>query len=72
MASTNKKLVLSLSDYVFTKAKEMVLQKWINFGVAVAHSNLDMACAAESVASKTPSSCCMEFKWKIKSMLEKP
>jgi hypothetical protein len=37
VASTNKKFVLSLSDYVFTKAEEMVLQKGLNFGVAVMH-----------------------------------
>jgi hypothetical protein len=55
-----------------TKAEEMVLQKGLNFEVAVTHSNLDMACAAESVESKLLPVVGMEFKWKIRSMLEKP
>jgi hypothetical protein len=30
-----------------------------------------MACAVESVISKLPQTLCMEFRWKIRSMLEK-
>jgi hypothetical protein len=34
VASTNKKFVKNLSDCVFTKAEEMVLEKGLNFVVA--------------------------------------
>jgi hypothetical protein len=35
------------------------------------HSNLDMACAMEFVVSKLPQTQAMEFRWKIRSILEK-
>jgi hypothetical protein len=71
VASANQKFVLNLSDHVFKRAEEMVLQNGLNIGEAVEHSNLDMACAAESVAYKLPPVVGMEFKWKIRTMLEK-
>jgi hypothetical protein len=45
--------------------------KGLNFSVTYPHSNLDMACAVESVVSKIPQTLGMEFRWKIRSMLEK-
>jgi hypothetical protein len=54
--TTNQKFVLNLSYHVFTNAKEMAPQKGLNFGVAGTYSNLDMACAAESVAWWHPNS----------------
>jgi hypothetical protein len=44
--------------------------KSLNFSVTYPHSNLDMACAVESVVSKLPQTLVMEFRWEIKSMLE--
>jgi hypothetical protein len=46
--------------------------KGLNFSVMNPHSNLDMACVVESVVSKLPQTLGMEFRWKIRSMLEKP
>ncbi|PNF20184.1 hypothetical protein B7P43_G16972 [Cryptotermes secundus] len=45
--------------------------KGLNFSVTRPHSNLDMACAVESVVSKLPQTKGMEFRWKVRSMLEK-
>jgi hypothetical protein len=45
--------------------------KGLNFSITYPHSNLDMACAVESVVSKLPHSLGMEFRWEIWSMLEK-
>jgi hypothetical protein len=38
--------------------------KVLNFSVTSPHSNLDMACAVESVVSKLPQTLGMEFGWK--------
>jgi hypothetical protein len=45
--------------------------KGFNFSVSYPHSNLDMACAVESIVSKLPQTLGMESRWKIRSMLEK-
>jgi hypothetical protein len=45
--------------------------KGLNFSVTYPHYNLDMACAVESVVSKLPQPLAMEFRWKIRFMLEK-
>jgi hypothetical protein len=45
--------------------------KAMNSSIAKPHSNLDMACAVESVVSRLPQTLGMEFRWKIRSMLEK-
>jgi hypothetical protein len=53
-ASASKKFILILSKYVLTDTEEAVLMKGFNFLVTNPHSNLDMACAVESVVSKLP------------------
>jgi hypothetical protein len=45
--------------------------KGLNFSVTNPYSNLDMACAVESVVLKLPQTDGMEFRWMIRSMLEK-
>jgi hypothetical protein len=45
--------------------------KGLNFPVSNARSNLDVACAVESVVSELPQTLGMEFRWKIRLMLEK-
>jgi hypothetical protein len=67
----SKKFVLNLSKHVLTDSEEAVLQKGLNFPVRYPQSNLDMACAVESVIPKLPRALGMEFRWKIRSMLEK-
>jgi hypothetical protein len=67
----SSKVLLNLSKHTLTDSKEAVLKKGLNFAIAVLHSNLDMACAVESVVSKLPALTAMEFRWKIQSMLEK-
>jgi hypothetical protein len=42
-----------------------------NFLTINPQSNLDMACAVESVVPKLPQALGMGFKWKFRSMLEK-
>jgi hypothetical protein len=54
LAPVSKKFVLCLSEYVLTDSEESVLLKGLNFAIANPHSNLDMACAVESVVSKLP------------------
>jgi hypothetical protein len=63
-ASAYKKFILNLSKYVLTESEEAV-------AVTRPHSNLDMACAVESIVSTLPQTQGMEFRWKIRSMLEK-
>jgi hypothetical protein len=67
----SKKFVLNLSEYVLTDSEESVLLKGLNFALANPVSNLDMACAVESVVSKLQQTLGMEFRWKIRSMLQK-
>jgi hypothetical protein len=45
--------------------------KSLNFSATNPRSNLDMVCAVESVVSKLPQTLGMEFRWKMRSMLEK-
>jgi hypothetical protein len=45
--------------------------KGLNFSVTYPYSNMDMACAVESIVSKLPQTLGMEFQWKTRSMLEK-
>jgi hypothetical protein len=56
---------------VLTDSDEAVLVKGLNFSVMNPHSYLDLACAVESIVLKLPQSLGMEFRWKIRSMLEK-
>jgi hypothetical protein len=67
----SKKFILNLSKHVLTDLEEAVLQKGLNFSVRNPHSNLDIACAVESVIPKLPRTLDMEFRWRIISMLEK-
>jgi hypothetical protein len=66
-ASDSKKFILNLSKHVLTDSEEAVLMKGMTFSVANPHSNLDMACAVESVVSKLPQTLGMEFRWKIRA-----
>jgi hypothetical protein len=50
--------------------KREFLGKWSNFTVANPHSNPDIACGVESVVPKLTHVLGMEFRWKIRSMLE--
>jgi hypothetical protein len=45
--------------------------KGLNFSVTYPQSNLDMACAVKSVVSKLPRTLGIEFRWKIRSVIEK-
>jgi hypothetical protein len=56
---------------MFSHSEEAVLIKGLKFLVTNAQSNLDMACAVESVVSKLPQTLGMEDGWKIRSMSEK-
>jgi hypothetical protein len=69
--SASNKFILSLSEHILTDSEKAVLMKGLNFSVTYSHSNLDMACAVESVVSKLPQTLGMEFRWKIRSMSEK-
>jgi hypothetical protein len=70
-ATVPKKFVLNLSEHVLTDHEESVLMKGLNFAIVNLHYNLDMACAVESVVSKLPQPLGMEFRWKVRSMLQK-
>jgi hypothetical protein len=70
-SSDSKKFVLNLSKHVLSDSEDTVLRKGLNFAVAKPHSNTDMACAAESVVLNLPGTLGMEFRWMIRSMLEK-
>jgi hypothetical protein len=54
-----------------SECEEAVLRKGLNFAVRKPHSNLDIACAVEAVIPKLPRVKGMEFRWRIRSMLEK-
>jgi hypothetical protein len=69
--SASNKFILSLSEHILTDAEEAVLMKGLNFSVTYPHSNLDVACAVESAVAKLPQTLGMEFRWEIRSMLEK-
>jgi hypothetical protein len=43
----------------------------MNYSVSFPHSNLDLICAAESAASNLTPAVGMEFRWRIRAMLEK-
>ncbi|XP_023702099.1 uncharacterized protein LOC111861618 [Cryptotermes secundus] len=70
-ASGSKKFVLNLSEYALTDHEESDLRKGLNFSIVNPHFNLDMACAVESVITKLPQILGMEFRWKVRSMLQK-
>jgi hypothetical protein len=42
-----KKIHLKLSLHVFTKFEETIFKKGLNFGVAILHSNMELARAVE-------------------------
>jgi hypothetical protein len=71
LASEPTKFVLILSKHALTDSEEAVLAKDLSFSVTYPHSILDMTCAVESVVPKLPQTLGMEFRWKIRSMLEK-
>jgi hypothetical protein len=48
-ASDCKKFIVSLSKHVLTDSEEAVLMKDFNLSVVNPHSNLDVACAVESI-----------------------
>jgi hypothetical protein len=50
--------------------RKVVLLKDLNLSVMNPHANLDRTCAVKSVLSKLPQTMFVEFKWKIRSMLE--
>jgi hypothetical protein len=56
------KFILNLSRHVLTDYEEAVLLNGLNFMVTNPHSNLDMACAMESVVLKLPQTLGMEFR----------
>jgi hypothetical protein len=51
--------------------EEAVLKKGLNFSVSNKHSYMVMVCAVESAFSDLPQTLGMEFRWRIRSMLEK-
>jgi hypothetical protein len=67
----SSKFVLNLSEYILTDHEESVLMKGLNFAVVKPHACLDMACAVRSVVSKLPQTLGMEFRWKVRTMLQK-
>jgi hypothetical protein len=69
--SGSKKFALNLSEYVLTDHEESVLRKGLNFAVLNPHFSLDMARDVESVIPKLPPILEMEFRWKVRSMLQK-
>jgi hypothetical protein len=48
--------------FVLKNSQEVVLMKVLSFSVMNPRSNLDMACAVESVVSKLPQILGMEFR----------
>jgi hypothetical protein len=71
LASDSEKLNLNLSKHVLTDFDEAVLMKGFKFSVMNPHSYLDLVFAVESVVLKLPRTLGMEFRWKIRAMLEK-
>jgi hypothetical protein len=69
--SKKKGKTIPVTEHVLTGSEQSVLLKGLNFAIANPHSNLDMACAVESVVSKLPQTSGMEFRWKTRSMLQK-
>jgi hypothetical protein len=63
--------VLNLSKHIITESEKAVLKRGLNFALATPQSNLDMACAVESIKTKLHPVLGMEFSWKIRSMLQK-
>jgi hypothetical protein len=51
-ACDSKKFNLNLSKYILIYSEEAIFTKPLNFSVLIPHSNLDVACAVESVVFK--------------------
>jgi hypothetical protein len=66
-----KNLPLISQKKVHTGHEESVLRKVLNFALLNPHFSFDMACAVESVIPKLPPILGMEFRWKVRSMLQK-
>jgi hypothetical protein len=64
-SAPDSKFVLNLPQHILTDSEKTVLWKGLNFAVAKPHSNLHMACAVETVASKLLQTLGMEFRWKV-------
>jgi hypothetical protein len=63
--------VLNLSKHVLSDSEEAVLKKGLNFAITKPHSIMDLACAAEAGVPNLPGKLGMEYRWKIRNMLEK-
>jgi hypothetical protein len=63
--------VLNLSKHILAESEKAVLKRGLNFALATPQSNLDIACAVESIKTKLHPVLGMEFSWKIRSMLQK-
>jgi hypothetical protein len=57
--------------HVLTDPIEAVLEMGLNFLAIYSQSILDMAYAVETVVMKLPQALGMEFRWKIRFMVEK-
>jgi hypothetical protein len=66
-----KKFMLNFSKHILTGSEEIVRMKDFKFSLQNPNSNVDMACALETIVSKFPQTLSMKFRWKINSMLEK-
>jgi hypothetical protein len=71
-ASDSRKFIRNISKHVLTDSEEAVLMNGSNLSVMNPYSNLDMACDVECTVSKLPQTLGMEFRWKMRSMLENP
>jgi hypothetical protein len=70
-SSGSKKFALNLSEYVLTDHEESVRRQGLNFAILNPHFSIDKACAVESVIPKLPPILGMEFRWMIRSRLQK-
>jgi hypothetical protein len=67
-AKGSKKFVLNLSEYDFTDHEESVLRKGLNSTIV---DILDIAGDVESVIPKLPPISGIEFRWNVRSKLQK-
>jgi 23S rRNA maturation mini-RNase III len=53
MGPSTDKFVKNLSNHILTESEKAVLKRGLNFALTTPQSNLDMACAVESIKTKT-------------------
>ncbi|KAJ4437230.1 hypothetical protein ANN_17365 [Periplaneta americana] len=70
-SSSSVNHVVNLSSYNLSEAESSILNKELNFALSNPVTNLDLSCAAKAAASKLSDPQASEYRWRIRSMLEK-